>query len=66
MTTNVRGSFSAISGTDVRIVYTDTGSILGTVKKLPEKGGYKVVRRDGKIRIKPTLAAAYRSIKRAN
>lgn len=61
-----KGSFSAVSGSAVRIVYTEDGKILGTVKKLDDKQGYRVTRTDGKIRVKPTLAQAYRSIRRSN
>lgn len=59
-----KGSFSAINGSQVRIVYTPEGKILGTVRKLEK--GYQVVRVDGKIRTKETLQAAYKSIRRAS
>lgn len=61
----VKGRYSEVSGNSVRIVYTESGSILGTVKKL-ETGGYRITRTDGKIRVKPTLSAAYKSIRRAS
>lgn len=60
------GSFSSINGSDVRIVYTESGTILGTVKKLKDRKGYQVVRVDGKVRVKETLQAAYKSIRRAS
>lgn len=62
-----KGSFSQVSGSSVRIVYTDSGKILGTVKKLEGNKGYKITRTiDGKVRTKPTLAEAYKSIRRAS
>lgn len=60
---SVKGSFSEVSGSDVRIVYTPEGKILGTVRKLDK--GYRVTRVDGKIRVKETLQAAYKSIRRS-
>lgn len=60
------GSFSAINGSNVRIVYTPDGKILGTVTKLSDKRGYKVTRTDGKVRYKETLSAAYKSIRRSS
>ena len=62
---SVKGSFSAINGSDVRIMYTDDGKILGTIKKLKDRKGYQVTRIDGKIRVKETLQAAYKTIRRA-
>lgn len=61
---SAKGSFSAINGSQVRIVYTTDGKILGTVRKLDK--GYQVVRVDGKVRTKETLQAAYKSIRRAS
>jgi len=61
-----KGSFSAINGSDVRIMYTPEGTILGTIKKLKDRKGYQITRVvDGKVRVKETLAAAYKSIRRA-
>lgn len=60
------GSFSAINGSNVRIVYTPDGKILGTVTKLESSKGYRVTRVDGKVRYKQTLADAYKSIRRSN
>lgn len=62
----VKGNFSTVTGSDTRIVYTTDGKILGTVHKLSDKRGYKVVRIDGKVRTKQTLAEAYKTIRRAS
>lgn len=62
----VHGKFSARAGSKVRRMYSNLdGSYLGTIRKL-DGGGYEVRRKDGKIRVKPALAEAYKSIARAN
>lgn len=61
-----KGSFSSVNGSNVRIVYTNEGAILGTVTKLGDRKGYRVTRIDGKVRVKQTLADAYKSIRRSN
>lgn len=64
--TQVKGSFSTVTGSDTRIVYTTDGRILGTIKKLTDKKGYRATRLDGKVRCKPTLAEAFKTIRRGN
>jgi hypothetical protein len=62
----VHGKFSDLAGTGVRRVYTEEGTLLGIIRKLSD-GSYKVYRQlDGKERIKPTLKAAFQTIRRAN
>lgn len=61
----IKGEFSQVNGSDVRIVRDGVGNILGTIHKLP-RGGYRVVRRDGKIREKAYLQDAFKTISRAN
>jgi len=65
----VHGKFSEVSGTGVRHVYDAFGNHLGVIVKLDKTqgGGYKAIRtRDGKSRVKPLLADAFRTIRRAN
>lgn len=42
------------------------GNFLGYIQKLENGLGYKVIRKDGKIRVKRLLEDAYRTIARAN
>lgn len=57
---------SATVGSDIRHVYTADGErALGMIIKLG-RGKYRVLRQDGKERVKPTLAEAYKTIRRAN
>lgn len=59
------GHFSEAAGNTVRRVYTPEGTLLGVIRKLSK--GYKIYRvTDGKERIKPTLAEAFKSIRRSN
>lgn len=60
----IKGEFSQVNGSDVRIVRDGVGNILGTIHKV--KNGYRVVRRDGKIREKAYLQDAFKTIARAN
>lgn len=60
----VKGEFSAVSGSTVRIVRDSSGAILGTIHKV--LGGYRVVRVDGKVRQKVYLADAFKTVARAN
>lgn len=60
------GHFSETGGNSIRRVYTEEGTLLGIIRKLSD-GSYKVYRQlDGKERIKPTLKAAFQTIRRAN
>ncbi len=64
---SVKGTFSAINGSTVRIMYSDDGAILGTITKLSDGCGYRVQRfHDGKVRIKKLLSDAYKSVRRKN
>jgi hypothetical protein len=57
---------SANVGSDIRHVYTeDESELLGMILKLG-RGKYRVLRTDGKERIKTTLAEAFKTIRRAN
>lgn len=60
----VKGEFSSVNGSDVRIVRDGSGRILGTITKT--KAGYRVTRIDGKSREKRYLSDAFKSISRAN
>ncbi len=60
----VKGEFSAVNGSKVRICRDSSGAILGRIEKLDN--GYRVVRADGKVRVKPKLEDAFKSIARAN
>lgn len=60
----VKGEFSKKSGSDVRIVRDAQGAILGTIHKVD--GGYRVVRKDGKVREKRYLKEAFKTVARAN
>lgn len=65
----VHGKFSKVSGTGVRHVYDASGNHLGVIMKLDKEhgGGYKAIRtRDGKSRVKPLLADAFKTIRRSN
>lgn len=64
MTIFVKGEFSSVNGSTVRIVRNSSGAILGTIHKV--LGGYRVVRVDGKVRQKALLAEAFRTVARAN
>lgn len=64
-TDSVRGEFSPVSGNSTRRVYdVNTGAFKGLIIKRSE--GYLVQRLDGKVRVKKTLAAAFKSIARNN
>ena len=57
---------SATVGSDIRHVYTEDGStLLGMILKLG-RGKYRVLRMDGKERVKGTLTEAFKTIRRAN
>jgi len=61
----VKGEFSAVNGSKVRIVRDLSGNILGTITKTAE--GYRATRvKDGKVRVKPMLKDAFKTIARAN
>lgn len=61
----VRGSFSPVNGSRVRRVFNEAGILLGTITKVQD--GYRVYRiTDGKIRVKPYLKEAFKTIRRAN
>lgn len=54
------------TGTDVRHVYSEDGTILlGVIYKMG-RGKYRVLRIDGKTRTKETLTDAFKTIRRAN
>lgn len=54
------------TGTDVRHVYSEDGSmLLGVIYKLG-RGKYRVLRMDGKTRNKDNLTDAFKTIRRAN
>lgn len=59
------GKFSKVSGSKVREMRLSDGTFLGFIEKLDE-GGYRIIRADGKSRVKPLLEEAYRSIARSN
>lgn len=59
------GKFSKVSGSKVREMRLSDGTFLGFIEKLDE-GGYRIIRKDGKSRVKPLLEDAYRSIARSN
>lgn len=62
----VVGKFSKNHGSKVRRIYDTEGNFLGTITKM-ESGGYRVYRqKDGKVREKPYLAEAKKTIARAN
>lgn len=62
----VHGEFSKIAGSNVRLMYDADGHFIGTITKGVD-GGYRIMRaKDGKVRHKPYLADAYKSISRAN
>lgn len=60
----IKSEFSTVNGSKVRIVRDIRGSILGTITKTED--GYRVTRVDGKVRVKPKLEQAFKSIVRAN
>lgn len=65
----VHGKFSELSGSGCRHVYDQQGNHLGVIVKLTKEqgGGYKAIRtKDGKSRVKPLLADAFRTIRRQN
>lgn len=65
----VKGRFSELAGAGVRHVYDLQGNHLGVIVKLDKEqgGGYKAIRtKDGKVRVKPKLAMAFKTIKRQN
>lgn len=61
----IKGHFSKTSGSKVRDMYDSDGKYLGLITKLDD-GGYRVIRVDGKQRVKDSLEEAYKSIARAN
>ena len=66
MTKQVVSHYSEISGTDVRHVYDASGkTLLGTIFKIG-RGKYRVLRIDGKSRVKDSLADAFKTVRRAN
>lgn len=60
----VRGKFSPVAGNNTRRCYDASNNFIGVIVKCRE--GYRIQRVDGKTRIKPTLAQAFRSIARQN
>lgn len=71
MTTTVRGkvisgNFSKTHGSNVRVMKDSDGNFLGYIEKLEGGMGYKVIRKDGKTRIKHYLEDAYKSVARSN
>lgn len=60
----LKGEFSSVNGSNVRIVRDEDGKIYGTITKT--KTGYRITRIDGKSREKRLLADAFKSIARAN
>lgn len=62
---NVYGKFSDVAGSRVRRVYDEKGNILGIITKT-DRGTYRIVRMDGKVREKRYLDEAFKSISRAN
>ncbi len=61
----VKGQFSPTkAGSKVRRMFDENNNFLGVIAKTDE--GYRVVRKDGKVRVKPKLQDAYKSIARAN
>jgi len=66
MKTNVvYGKFSDVAGSGVRHCYDASGNLLGVIRKLSD-GTYRVYRQDGKVRDKPRLQEAFRTVARAN
>lgn len=62
----ISGNFSKTSGSSLREMKDSNGNFLGYIQKLENGLGYKVIRKDGKIRVKRLLEDAYRTIARAN
>jgi ribosomal 30S subunit maturation factor RimM len=63
----VKGSFSPINGSKVRRVFSENGILLGTITKMEDNSGYRVYRiKDGKMRVKPYLKDAFKTISRSN
>lgn len=60
----VKGHFSPIAGNNTRRVYDNRDNFLGIIVKCSE--GYRITRLDGKVRVKATLAEAFRSVARSN
>lgn len=66
-TTQIKSSFSPVTGSKVRRVFNDSGMFLGTITKLDSNKGYSVFRlKDGKRRTKRYLADAFKTIRREN
>jgi hypothetical protein len=61
---SVKGSFSPVAGNGTRRVFDASNNFIGIIVKCSE--GYRITRLDGKTRVKPTLAEAFRSIARSN
>jgi len=60
----VKGHFSPVAGNNTRRVFDASNNFIGIIVKCSE--GYRITRLDGKVRVKVTLAEAFRSIARSN
>lgn len=66
MSKKIVSHFSETAGSKIRRIYdAEEKQFLGLVKKL-EKGGYQIIRRDGKVREKRFLSDALKTVARAN
>lgn len=62
----ISANFSKTEGSNVRVMKDSEGNFLGYIEKLEGGVGYKVIRKDGKVRVKAYLEDAYKSVGRAN
>ena len=66
MSNIVKGTFSKVNGSKVRMMFDKDGKLIGSITKM-ENGDYRIFRlKDGKTRVKQYLADAYKSIARSN